>query len=333
MENKSHALAAGTFVLLLAALVVALAVWLMRDTSQQRQIEISSPYGVTGLQVQAGVRYKGVPVGRVVAIGLDPLEHGNVLVRIAVQDQAPITSRTYATLAFQGVTGLAFVQLEDDTAGADAPLPPAPPGQWPRIPMRRGWMARLTEQGDRMVHQMEQVSERLNALLAPDNQDRLMAAINRLGAAATSLQQLAQHADAAVQPRDGQPALDLPALAQQAQQSLQTMQATAERLGRSAEVVRDSAAEFRKASVRMNESGGTLERVARGADALSSAGQALNNSVVPRLNRTLDEAQRTARQFGRVADNVAAHPQSLLFGGGAPAPGPGEPGFVAPPAQ
>ena len=36
MENKSHAIAAGTFVLLLAALLIAMAVWLTRDNSSQR---------------------------------------------------------------------------------------------------------------------------------------------------------------------------------------------------------------------------------------------------------------------------------------------------------
>ena len=33
MENKAHALAAGAFVLVVAALLVALAVWLTRDTA------------------------------------------------------------------------------------------------------------------------------------------------------------------------------------------------------------------------------------------------------------------------------------------------------------
>jgi phospholipid/cholesterol/gamma-HCH transport system substrate-binding protein len=36
MENKSHAFAAGAFVLVLLALMTALAVWLTRDTTEQR---------------------------------------------------------------------------------------------------------------------------------------------------------------------------------------------------------------------------------------------------------------------------------------------------------
>jgi phospholipid/cholesterol/gamma-HCH transport system substrate-binding protein len=71
MENKSHAIAAGTFVLLVTALLIAMAVWLTRDTSEQRIFEISSRESVNGLQPQAGVRFKGVLVGRVTSLGLD----------------------------------------------------------------------------------------------------------------------------------------------------------------------------------------------------------------------------------------------------------------------
>ena len=298
MENKSHALAAGAFVLVLAAMLVGMVVWLTRDHTEQRQFEISSAYSVTGLQPHAGVRYKGVPVGRVVGIALDPLTRGNVLVRIAVQEQAPISSNTFASLGFQGVAGLAFIQLDDEGDAAPARALVAQGGQPARIPMRQGLVARLTDQGGHMLKQLEQASERMNSLLAPENQKNLMAAVNNLGQAAASLPQLAAQADA----------------------SLKTMQATAERLSTSAETVRNSATEFKKVSVRMNEPGGTLDKVARGADVLGTSGQA-----------TLDAAQRVVRQFGRVADTLSDNPQSLLLGRGLGQPGPGEPGFVPPP--
>jgi len=116
MENKSHALAAGAFVLVITALLVALAVWLTRDSSVHRIYELSSSEAVTGLQAQASVRFKGVNIGKVTAIGLDPQVPGHVLIRIAIDDQAPITESTFATLRFQGVTGLAFLQLDDSGA-------------------------------------------------------------------------------------------------------------------------------------------------------------------------------------------------------------------------
>jgi phospholipid/cholesterol/gamma-HCH transport system substrate-binding protein len=318
MENKSHALAAGIFVLAIAALLAGMAAWLTRDTTQRREFELASREAVTGLQPQAGVRYKGVSVGKVTSITLDRKVAGQVLVRIAIDDSAPITESTFATLGFQGVTGLAFVQLDDS---GTSPTALARSGDAvPRIPMRPGLMSRLSDQGTNLVTQLEQASQRTNQLLAAENQKALMAAIGSIGQAANQLNQLSQRVDQALLAPVGQPGL--PQLVQQADQTFKTMQATAERLSASATSVNTSAAEFKRMSTRMNESGGTLDQIARGVDVL-----------VPRLSRTADEATRTVRQVGRVADAVNENPQTLLLGKGTVAPGPGESGFVVPPKQ
>ena len=133
MENKSHALAAGIFVLVIAAMLAGLAVWLTRDNANYEQYELSTRDGVSGLQPQAAVRYKGVAVGKVTRIGFDPQVNGNVLIRIAVNEQAPISPTTFAVLGYQGVTGLAHVLLDD----AEQPYPELPPGPsgLPRLPL------------------------------------------------------------------------------------------------------------------------------------------------------------------------------------------------------
>ncbi|MES2950432.1 MAG: MlaD family protein [Pseudomonadota bacterium] len=321
MENKSHAIAAGTFVLVVAALLVALAFWLTRDGGEHRLFEISSRESVTGLQRQASVRYKGVAVGRVLSITLDPAIPGNVLVRIAVDSSAPVTKSTFATLGFQGVTGLAFVQL-DDAGESREPLVTS--GDKPAlIPMRPGLMSRLSDQGVGLLTQLDTATQRANQLLAAQNQKKLMDAIDNLGQAAANIGQLARHADQA----------NWPALSAEASVTLKALRETSDRLGKSADAVRISADSFRGMNTRMSESGGTLDKIAKGVDVLQSTGQNLNTTLVPRLNRTADDAARTVRNLGRLAETVGDNPQSLLLGNGAVVPGPGEPGFVAPAAR
>lgn len=319
MENKSHAIGAGAFVLLVSALLVALAAWLTRDTGEHRLFEISSREGVTGLQQQAGVRYKGVTVGRVQSIELDRETPGNVMVRIAVDDTAPITKSTFATLGFQGVTGLAFIQLDDSGQSQEALV--GSEDQPARIPMRPSLLSRLSDQGAGILTQLEEVSGRVNQLLAPSNQKKLMDTIGSLGQAATSIGQLSQHADQA----------NLPALAQDATVTLKSLRDTSDRLGRSGDAVGASADAFKDMSDRMNEPGGTLDKIAQGTDALLVTGQTLNATLVPRLNRTADDTARTVRHIGRAVEAVKDNPQSLILGNGVAMPGPGEPGF-APPA-
>lgn len=328
MENKSHALAAGAFVVALLALLTALAVWLTRDTTEQRLFEISSAEGVTGLQPQAAVRYKGVLVGRVTDIALDPLQRGNVLLRIAVNEAAPITRTTYASLGFQGVTGLAFVQLDDKDEGSPALV--AEGDAAPRIPMRASMVSRLSEQGGNLLTQLEQASIRMNGLLANDNQKQLMGAISNLSDAAANISALTKRADQ-VLGADGNPvAMNLPHMVAQADATLKSIQITTERLGASADAVRNSATEFQRTSKRMSDPGGTLDKIGQSTDALATTSRQIQIQLLPRLQRTVEDTGRTARQVGRAVESLNDNPQSVLFGRTTGLPGPGEPGFVAP---
>ena len=315
MENKSHALAAGVFVLVVLAMLVGLAGWLTRDTGKNRLFEISSREGVTGLQAQAPVRYKGVTVGRVLSIALDTEKTGNVLLRFAVDSTAPMTTSTFATLGFQGVTGLAFIQLDD--AGGTFQALADDDDSPPRIPMRPSLMSRLSDQGAGLLTQLDEASQRVNQLLAAPNQKKLIDAIANLGQAAAQIGHVVEQAN-------------LPVLTQDASVALKSLKSNAERLGQSAETVGASASAFKRMSERMSESGGTLDQIAQGTDALLATGQSLNTTLVPRINRTVDDTARTVRHIGRAVETVNDNPQALLLGNGAVPPGPGEAGFVAP---
>ena len=317
MENKSHALAAGTFVVLLLALVIALSVWLTRDTRDLQTYELSSPDAVTGLQPQASVRYKGVNIGKVTAITLDPQKIGNVLIQVAIDTQAPITESTFGTLGFQGVTGLAFVQLDDE--GQSTVLLPPSDGAPTRIPMRPGLLTKLTDQGEDLLAKLVTGTERVNTLLSDDNQKALRSTIDNLGQAAAGLQQLTASTNKA-----------LPQFLEDSRATLKVIQDTSERVGDSADEAKRSAASFKQTTERMNAKDGTLDQLARGVETLALTGQALNTATLPRLNRAVEDTARAARQVSRAVNTVNDNPQSLIFGQGPIAPGPGEAGFTAP---
>ena len=317
MENKSHALAAGTFVVLLLALVIALSVWLTRDTRDLQTYELSSPDAVTGLQPQASVRYKGVNIGKVTAIALDPQKIGNVLIQVAIDTQAPITESTFGTLGFQGVTGLAFVQLDDE--GQSTVLLPPSDGAPTRIPMRPGLLTKLTDQGEDLLAKLVTGTERVNTLLSDDNQKALRSTIDNLGQAAAGLQQLTASTNKA-----------LPQFLEDSRATLKVIQDTSERVGDSADEAKRSAASFKQTTERMNAKDGTLDQLARGVETLALTGQALNTATLPRLNRAVEDTARAARQVSRAVNTVNDNPQSMIFGQGPIAPGPGEAGFTAP---
>lgn len=314
MENKAHALAAGIFVAVLTALVLALAAWLTRDTGIRDTYEISTKETVTGLQEQAPVRFRGVDVGKVKRISFDPKATGNVLVRMEVDRDTPLTRDTFATLSYQGVTGLAFIQLSDD--GKPAPRLVPDDEVPPRIPLRPGLLARLEEKGEVILDKVDQVAGRVNTLLGDDNQKRIAAALENIATAAQGANTLTARLDATVRQR-----LD-PAITE-ATVTMRGAQRSVDQIGA-------AAAQFGQTAQKLNAPGGPLDRVSEGTDALAHAAETFSVTSLPRINRVTDEVTRTARTLNRAINDLTDNPQMLIYGDGPLRPGPGEPGFEAP---
>lgn len=314
MENKAHAMAAGIFVVLVSVLLVGLAAWLTRDTGIRDVYEISTRETVTGLQPQATVRYRGVDVGKVASIGFDPKAQGNVLVRLEVDREAPVNRETFATLSFQGVTGLAFVQLDD--SGNPAPRLVPDDRNPPRIPLHPSLLSKLATKGEQILDQVEQVTQRISVLVGDDNQRRVTTALDNLGTAAADTSRLAQRLDATMT-KSVDPALAAATV------TLRSVQKSADEVGK-------TAADFGSTARRLNEKDGPIDRLAVGAEALSHAADSFNAATLPRINRVTEDTSRAVRQLARTANSIGDNPQSLIYGNGRVEPGPGEPGFAAP---
>src|SRR5215469_4240839 len=88
-------------------------VWLTRLQFEKegKIYDIHFAGSVSGLNDGAPVRYKGVPIGRVVRISLDPDNVERIRVRIVVDTGTPIKQDAVASLEAQGITGLAYVEI------------------------------------------------------------------------------------------------------------------------------------------------------------------------------------------------------------------------------
>ncbi len=305
MENKAHALIAGAFAVLVTALLALLAIWLTRDSSQRDLYEMSTGETVSGLQPQAAVRFRGVPVGKVERIGFDAKVKGNVLIRISVDRGAPVTKSTFATVASQGVTGLGFIQLDDDDSSAERLQPNNEDP--PRIPLKPGSFDKLIKQSAAIFDQAEQATARLNQLLSDENQKAVTTAVTQLGEAAVSLNRVAKGLEPTV--------ATLPALSRDSSATMKALKTASD------EVV--------TAARRLNEKGGPLDRLGEGGTALAAGIETFSAATLPKLGEVADETARTMRQLRRTVGAVDDNPQALIFGNGKPMPGPGEPGFTA----
>ena len=318
MENKAHALAAGAFVLLITALLALLAVWLTRDNTQRDLYEMSTSETISGLQPQAPVRFRGVPVGKVELIGFDEKVKGNVLVRVSIDRSAPVTKSAYATVASQGVTGLGFIQLDDEGESAERLVPND--DDPPRIPIKPGGIDKLLKQSDVIFNQIEQASTKLNQLLGDDTQKRVATTLDNVSQAATGVNQLTTSMNTILNAQLGPNRVSIPALVKNAD-------ATVTSLRRTSEQASASVAEIGNAARRLNEKGGAIEKLTEGGASLSAGVQTFSAATLPKVGEVADETARTMRQLRRTVNAVDDNPQSLIFGNGPVEPGPGEDGF------
>lgn len=114
MENKVSYIVIGIFVFALFGFGVIAILWLGKYSESQayKFYKVITHESVSGLNVKAPVKLKGVSVGEVKEIFIDPKNSEDVIVLIRVVEDTPIKEDTYAVLKPQGITGLNFVELQ-----------------------------------------------------------------------------------------------------------------------------------------------------------------------------------------------------------------------------
>ena len=306
MENRAHALAAGLFVLLLGLCVVVALWWFGGKREPTRDLLLVTQGNVTGLNPQSQVRFRGIRAGKVVDISLDPQDPRSILVRIRVPAALPLTRGTTARLNSQGVTGLAYVELED-SGKSDALLPPdaEPP---PRIALDDASVASLTERAGVVMAQVGEVAANLNRLL--DEHGHLNHALENLAGASDALR-------------------DLPKVMAGLKQALS--ESNMKHLHAALAQLDRTAGEAAPLTVEMRALVASLTGVSRHLDqVLTDSGGEISGSTLPQIETLVRDLDKNSRQLGRLLDSLNEAPQSLIFGRPAPKPGPGEAGFVPP---
>lgn len=300
MENKAHAVIAGLFTLLMLLLALLFALWLGRDRVERVPFEMVTRLSIPGLNEQAAVRYRGLDVGVVDRISFDPAVPGQILVHMNIAPDTPVTKSTFGMLGYQGVTGIAYVQLDDD--GSNPARLPSSREHTARITMRPSLLDQLQDCGLAILIQTEVLAQRLTALLADENQRTMLAAFDQVSSAAREIETI---------PRSLQPTLArLPALADESAGALVAL--------------RQLVAQASELTRQLQAPAGPVARLSGAAEQISNVASQFGSEMPPLTS----DLRAMLRAVNRTLDNFNERPQGLLFGHGTTAPGPGEPGFA-----
>ena len=113
MNNKVNYTLVGLVVLFGIFLMLGFTYWLLQPKSKQevRQYHINFDESVLGLNIDAPVKYRGISVGKVISLEINPKNSEQVLVTISILKSTPIKTDTVAQLTAQGITGLSYINL------------------------------------------------------------------------------------------------------------------------------------------------------------------------------------------------------------------------------
>ena len=312
MESRAYALITGLFVLGIAGCIVLWAHWLAKTPLARTPYRVVSTLAVSGLNPEAHVRYRGMGVGRVSAIALDPKDPRRILVNIEVDDTVPVTKGTYAQLGMEGITGIAYVHLLDDYKDM-TPAAKAPDGVV-ELPLRPTFFDAISDSAEGAMKDARELMASLNGVMTPDNRKRIAATL-------ASLERLSANLEAA--------SARLPQVAARAEAFLsednrRAAAGTLEKIHETAKTLPDLAREMQLLAKDGRELAAQVSKLS--AEAHGAAG-AVREESLPRVNALADSVDRSAQRVGRLALQLDRDPQSAIFGRKPGRPGPGEPGF------
>jgi len=298
MENRAHALAAGLFVIILSTALAAAVMWFGGDTMRRATYMLVSEVPVSGLNSQATVRYRGVTVGKVENIKLDKKDPHKILVQIAVDKNVALTRNAFAQLGYQGLTGLAYVQLNDEDGEAEQlETDSDEPAQ---IPLRPSLFDSITSSGQHLLGTANVLMERMNLLLEDENRTRFMHILENTEKTTGRLSRILSQLEPGLK--------TIPGLAADASSVMKN----ADRL----------VVDLNQITSRLNQQGGAIDNLSVTTVELGETMRSLREAT--------EGIKNTTRNVDRVLFQLEDQPASLLFGRPPPPPGPGEAGFVPP---
>jgi phospholipid/cholesterol/gamma-HCH transport system substrate-binding protein len=320
MEPKVNYILVGSFVAFLGAAVLVGILWLgktdYRGTYDRYEAHMKE--SVAGLSVDSTVKYRGVDVGRIKAIALNPNNPEEVLLTMDIVRETPIKTDTIAVLETQGLTGLATINL---TGGSrDAPSLQAREGQaYPVIKTGPSLFFRLDEAVSRLLSEeglaqllvdLDSAAKGAAKVLDEDNRILLKRTIKDLSdvaqTVATHKTQIEQSLNGAARSADNLVKLTtslnehVPTLLAGLNKSVAALGTATDELARTSKTI----------GTVVNEARPELQQFTR--------------RTLPEVGQLVTELRQLTGTLNRVARELEREPSSLVFGRKSPARGPGE---------
>lgn len=297
----------GLFVIVLGLVWMGVTLWLALGdyTKHYTTYRVYLDESVSGLYLDAPVKYRGVDVGKVTGIELNPEVPDQVQLTLDVVSNTPIREDTLAELAVQGLTGIAFVDLKGGSL--ESPELTAKEGEkYPVIRSAPSFFERLDMSGTELMGNLNVLVGNLARLLDAGGRQSLGQIMENINAVTSTLAARRNELDQALV--NGARLMENSAKA-------------AERLDPLLARLQETAQSFRIMADRVAAASESLNRYVVGS---GSGVEQFSRQTLPEVGTLVGELRTLADTLKGVSEQIENDPRALLYGRGLEAPGPGE---------
>jgi phospholipid/cholesterol/gamma-HCH transport system substrate-binding protein len=166
METDKHYFFEGLFIILFAVVAAIFAVWLGSAGHHDDVIyRIHFPDSVSGLTAGDTVKFRGIDVGTVKSMGIDPDNSRLVRVDVRLRKETPVKTDTRANLTLKGITGVVFIDLNGGDPSAQTLLAATPANQVPEIPSERTGLNAMLDDLPKLVKKFSSIEDQVKKVV------------------------------------------------------------------------------------------------------------------------------------------------------------------------
>ncbi len=310
MYSRINYTMVGVFVLLFTLLALGFGFWLAKYGFEEKYdyyyLYFTEP--VDGLTLDSSVKLKGVDVGKVSSIEVDPDNVERIRVEIRLKEGTPIVEGMYALLKLQGITGLSYVQIEGGKRGA--PRLTAAEGKIPVIPTRESLIHQLSKDAPALLDRLQSAANALDRIFSEHNQRQFTRILDNTAEATAKATEVEDR---------------FIALSDEFNRTLQHFDRQSTELVDSVQrITRTLDEKLPTLMDDVDQAGRNVAQVARGIDRRLKRGEYDLRKMIRPIQIDIRELSYSYQELSEDLKALSRHPSSLIFGSGHPPKGPGE---------
>jgi phospholipid/cholesterol/gamma-HCH transport system substrate-binding protein len=319
MNSRVNYALVGGFVVLSTLLIITFVYWLMKpaDEAQMRPYKIFFSESVSGLNIDSPVKYRGITVGKVKEMMINPDNNEEIQINISIDPHTPVKTDTVAKLIAQGITGLVFIDLSEGRRATPL-LQPAEGEYIAVIPSVPSFFERVGETLGSVTSKLSRTLDSTSELLNHGNQKRIAEILEHTSRTMVQVEKMLD--DRAINDMH-----TMLASASSAAQQLDAMMPRVEYLVANSVAFEDSvAASF--VSI-MNTYKGIGEAMEVFKEKNENGHYSVKDNIgqpMKEFELSMRELQRTLATLNRVLESYETNPSDMIFKSETPNIGPGE---------